>query len=1037
MQASSARVARLVTRLTAVIALLLAVAPTGVFVTVIYFGVAHQLDANARVQAAAIADAISAQPDFWNMNANGIQAAYSRHLVPDEHFHVLNERGDTVVERGPAETWHMLVRSYPLLDFGREVGRVEAGRSILDAIVFGLIIFLLSITAAYAVWGPLRRVPLDALARFENKLLRKEQYQQALLDNFPFMVWLTDTDNRFLATNAKLAKRLGAPSGESLIGKTATGLVPGQLDAVYRKPSTRKQRKRGSAHIERRLESNFGERWYEIYQKPVFLPSGEPIGAVGYSRDITEKKRAEEKLQLAASVFTHAHEGIVITSADGTIIDVNEAFTKLTGYSREEILGRNPQILYSGRQTKAFFSAMWRDLTLNGHWYGEVWNQHKNGNVYATMQTISAVRDAEGNTSEYVALLSDITPLKEYEKQLEHIAHYDALTGLPNRVLLADRLQQARTQSQRHGKQLAVVFLDLDGFKATNDTHGHEVGDRLLTTIASRVKQSMREGDTFARLGGDEFVAVLQDLSDTDMANALFGRLLSCAAQPALIDDIKIQVSASVGVTFYPQATDVTAEQLLRQADQAMYRAKQAGKNRFHIFNAELDGCVRSHHETLERIRLALNKEEFLLHFQPKVNMRTGEVIGVEALIRWQHPESGLLPPATFLPTFEDNALAVEVGEWVINAALLQIERWNTEGLHLQISVNVGARQIQQANFCDRLRAILADHPNVSPNELQIEILETSALQDLSHVSDLIKNCQKYGVSFALDDFGSGYSSLTYLKRLAVSQIKIDQGFIRGVLDNPDDLITLEGVLGITTAFHRQVIAEGVETTAHGEMLLQLGCELAQGYGIAHPMPAADIPLWIATWRPVPTWLNRQALGRDDLPLLFASTEYPAWVDAVEAYLKQEDDSNQAPQISRCDLSTWLTGAGYLRHGKLNAFSMVALDHQQIHALVTELYALRNAGQATNALTRLDDLHRLRDTLTKHIHALLQEVQPPDEPTSASVPTSGPQQSEQNRVECLAAARSRRELAATATRDIGPAKRTTPGTNDIGKIQTI
>jgi EAL domain-containing protein (putative c-di-GMP-specific phosphodiesterase class I) len=355
-------------------------------------------------------------------------------------------------------------------------------------------------------------------------------------------------------------------------------------------------------------------------------------------------------------------------------------------------------------------------------------------------------------------------------------------------------------------------------------------------------------------LGGDEFVAVLIDLeSDTD-STPMLTRLLESAALPVQLGELRLQVSASLGVTYYPQELDIDADQLLRQADQAMYQAKVAGKNRFHVFDATQDSTLRVHHETLERIRLALDRSEFVLYYQPKVNMRTGAVVGVEALIRWQHPERGLLSPQQFLPEIENHVLAVDVGDWVIDAALTQIEEWRLAGIHLPVSVNVGARQLQQGDFLERLKKALTQHSSVDPSLLELEILETSALEDMVQVSRLMASCSALGVTFALDDFGTGYSSLVYLKRLRVDVLKIDQSFVRDMLDDPDDYAILKGVIGLAEAFKCKVIAEGVETAAHGSCLLQLGCELAQGYGIARPMPADEFPLWATNWRPDARW---------------------------------------------------------------------------------------------------------------------------------------------------------------------------------------
>jgi EAL domain-containing protein (putative c-di-GMP-specific phosphodiesterase class I) len=439
------------------------------------------------------------------------------------------------------------------------------------------------------------------------------------------------------------------------------------------------------------------------------------------------------------------------------------------------------------------------------------------------------------------------------------------------------------------------------------------------------------------------------------------------------VDGLVLQVSASLGVTFFPQTEAVDADQLLRQADQAMYQAKLAGKNRYHVFDTKQDSNVRGHHESLEHIRRALGAREFVLHYQPKVNMRTGVVIGVEALIRWQHPEKGLLPPAMFLPVIEDHPLAIEIGEWVIDSALAQMTHWHAAGLHIPVSVNVGARQLLHPGFPVRLREILALHPTVRPDDLELEVLETSALEDLDRASQVIDACRAIGVMCALDDFGTGYSSLTYLKRLSVAQLKIDQSFVRDMLDDRDDLAILEGVLGLAVAFRRQVIAEGVETIEHGEMLLQLGCELAQGYGIARPMPAADLPAWTAAWRPDPRWLDCPAVERDDLPLLFAGVEHRAWIIAMESHLKGERSEPPPLDLHRCRFGSWLDAEGGLRHGMQPAFQVIDLLHQQVHALALELCDVHARGASPGALTRLGELHGLRDALLEQLTVLIQE----------------------------------------------------------------
>jgi diguanylate cyclase (GGDEF)-like protein/PAS domain S-box-containing protein len=584
---------------------------------------------------------------------------------------------------------------------------------------------------------------------------------------------------------------------------------------------------------------------------------GKPLWVVGIIQDITEQKNAKEKLTLAASVFTHARESIAISDAAGKVLDMNKTFTHITGYSREECIGKFIQNFHFGRQSPELDADMWQALVIEGFWSGEIWSRRKNGDVYAEMKTITAVRDENGITTHYVSLGNDITLTKKHQKQLEHMAHYDILTDLPNRALLADRLSQAMLQCSRHKQSIAVVFLDLDGFKVVNDTYGHSRGDELLIALSRRMKETLRKGDSLARIGGDEFVVVLAGLAIVDDCWPILERLLLAVSEPVTVSDVVLNVSASIGVTLYPQ-DNVDADLLLRHADQAMYVAKESGKNRYHLFDRAQDDAVKVQLESLEAIRSALDNHEFLFYYQPKVHMRTGSVIGVEALIRWQHPERGLLNPIDFLPDIEDTPMMIELGEWVINTALSQISQWQAMGtnLTLSISVNIAAVQLQEFDFTQKLKIMLEAHPDVDPHHLELEVLETSVLEDVHDVSIIMNECMALGVSFALDDFGTGYSSLTHLRRLPANLIKIDKSFVQDMLIDVDDLAIVEGVIALATSFKRKVIAEGVETIEHGTALLELGCELAQGYGIARPMPASDIPLWIKKWKPDVSWVS-------------------------------------------------------------------------------------------------------------------------------------------------------------------------------------
>ncbi len=702
-------------------------------------------------------------------------------------------------------------------------------------------------TVALANTNATLKSALETHKALHQAINREKALLRVVIDSIPDLIFFKNPDSIYLGCNKAYEAYIGAAESD-IIGKSDFDLVAADLAKSFQQHDQ---------EVLTAEEARINEHWVtypngkrvclETLKAPFRNMQGTILGMIGVSRDISERREAELKLQLAANVFTHAREGIMITAADGSILEINDTFTHITGYNREEILGQNPKFLHSGRQESGFYAEMWKSVLEKGYWCGEIWNRRKNGQVYAEILTISAVLDATGKTLNYVGLFSDITPMKEHQQQLEQIAHFDPITSLPNRVLLADRLKHAMSRSQRHNQLLAVVYLDLDGFKAVNDTHGHDIGDELLVVIAQRMKESLRDSDTLARIGGDEFVAVLADFENVTDCEPILARLLTAAANPVLFSHLVLQVSASIGVTFYPK-DGADADQLMRHADQAMYIAKQAGKNRYHIFDVDQDMAIQSQHERLEFLQQALDQRQFVLHYHPKVNLKSGEVIGVEALIRWQHPERGLLPPADFLPILQNHPLAIRIGQWVIDTVLTQIGDWRASGLDMPVSVNIDAQQLQQHDFFHQLAAILGKHPDINPNYLELEILETSLLDDMMAGSTNIQACREIGIRFALDDFGTGYSSLTYLRRLPADTLKIDQSFIRDMLDDPDDLAIVSGVIGLAKVFSRQVIAEGVESIDHGLKLLSLDCELAQGFGIARPMPGADLPAWVDIW---------------------------------------------------------------------------------------------------------------------------------------------------------------------------------------------
>lgn len=581
-------------------------------------------------------------------------------------------------------------------------------------------------------------------------------------------------------------------------------------------------------------------------------------GSVTLLRDLRERQQTEQRLRLAASVFSSAHEGIVITEPDGSILMVNQAFERITGYTVDQLEGQNPRMLHSGRHDQAFYAELWQSLEAQGFWSGEIWNRDAHGQTYLQSTRISAVRNQQGQIQQYVGLTTDITQLKRHQQELEFLAHFDPLTRLPNRVLFHEKLVQAMLEVQACHQQLLVGYLDLDDFKEINDAFGHDVGDLTLQAVSQRLLMLLgehpRDQAQLARLGGDEFAFILRVASSLEASLEAIYTLLKQLNQPFFVRGQRFVISGSIGLSCFPQGESVDADQLMRQADQAMYQAKQLGKNRCQLFDIELDHRLRGQYETLSRLKQALEQGEFRLFYQPKVNLHTGEVIGFEALIRWQHPERGLLAPALFLPALDQHPLEIEVSHWVLRTALEQVAAWRAQGYSWTVSVNICAQHLQQSGFADQLEEYLRQFPQLSGRDIELEILESSILGDIQQASRVIRQCQRLDVRFALDDFGTGYSSLAYLKQLPTYWIKIDQGFVRDMLNDQDDLAILQGIMGLAQAFEREVIAEGVETFAHAKALFSLGCLYAQGYGIARPMPAEQVMDWVAAWQAKP-WI--------------------------------------------------------------------------------------------------------------------------------------------------------------------------------------
>lgn len=688
---------------------------------------------------------------------------------------------------------------------------------------------------------------------------------------------------------------------------------------------------------------------------------------------ITEHKRTEASLLIAAAAF-ETKDGIIVTDANNVIMQVNLAFSENSGYSAEELIGKKPSILKSGLHDASFYAAMWDSLKQYGVWQGEVWDKRKNGEIFPKQLSITAVRGENNEVTHYVGIHADVSASKKVKGDVARAALHDPLTGLPNRLLFSERIHNALAEEVPY-RILAIVMIDLDNFKLINEMHGHEAGDKVLLEVARQLNEATRDSDIVARLGGDEFAILLNELTGEESCHQTLERLRVSLSNPYMIDGLKLHLSASIGATLFP-ADNADADGLLRHADEAMYLAKHSGKNRYVIFDTSAATKRSSLQQKLASIRTALENKEFSLYYQPQVDMQAGSIIGVEALIRWQSGEHGLILPKDFMPLVENSELAIPIGRYVLQTAVSQLAEWRKLGLNWRMGINVSPRHLEHPNFIDDIQSALSNYPEVPAEMIELEIVESAALEDIEKVIKIMQAVREIGVHFALDDFGTGHASLTYLRRLHARTLKIDQSFVRDMLDDPSDLVMVEGITSLAHTFDREVLAEGVENLQLGALLIQIGCCQAQGYAIADAMPPDDIVNWAKQWQPDITWqqVAQRRWRRDDLPLLFAALAHRIWVNNMQAFV--DGRSSTIPEIDhqKCRFGNWQYGLGFRRYGEYPEFTAIVPIHNEVHKTGRLIIKHIEANNLEEAQNEMRNLYDLRDLLIGKMDVLAKRV---------------------------------------------------------------
>lgn len=698
-----------------------------------------------------------------------------------------------------------------------------------------------------------------------------------------------------------------------------------------------------------------------------------------------EKSNSRIKSEIAKiqTTFASIGDAVITTNHKGQIDYMNKSAQELTNYCLKEKTRTPINVVFKIFNEDNFLLdnpaeiAIREERVIKGK--HNIFLQRRGGEQLPIIYTIAPIHDSDAHVIGTIIVFHDTSETHKLTKALSWQANHDALTKLPNRTLLKDKLETSLEEVKKTQTLLTLFFIDLDGFKPVNDEYGHDQGDKVLKIIAQRLLSIIRDNDMVARLGGDEFVITLLSFGDYDEITKALERVMATISQPIPVGSANIVLSASIGVSIFPDDHS-DADTLLRHADQAMYIAKQKGRNQYHFFDVESNHVTTQKEMQRQRLEQALSDDEFFLVYQPQVNMRTGKIFGFEALIRWNHPEQGVIFPANFIPLCEDSDLIVRIGDWTFSKAMEQLRYWLNSGFDFRLAINIAPKQFQHPDFLNKLDQLLSDFSDIPADHIELEVLESAALQDTCIVSDIIRACHQRDISIALDDFGSGYASLSYLKQLPANQLKIDKSFVLDMLTDEADRAIVEGIISLAGIFKRQVIAEGVETREHGVMLLRLGCDIAQGYGISKPLKHEDVLAWAKSWLPDPNWLlwSETPWEISDFPLLISHSDHFSvinrLINAVYEYHENGSEVFDLLSHNECRLGKWYYNVGIKKYGHLSCYKALEKPHRLAHYLGEEIIQLCIDGKQAEAIELIPELIRTRDSVLDKLNNLQEEI---------------------------------------------------------------